>query len=247
MPQPVTPVFISPYGLPPLLPVPPLLSGRLPLQGLTLLAVEDSRFCCEALRQLCLRSGARLRRAESLTAALAHLRLYRPDLLIIDLGLPDGRGEDLIRALCGEERPHGPVVLGCSAAGDGRQRAQAAGAIGFLDKPLPGLTDFQAVILAALKGRELPAPLAVADTSDPLALRDDLVRAQKALRRQQDKGGQDWLSGFLTGLARQSGDQALAELAGALREGPSARSALEILLADRISPSGGVVMAHSRR
>ena len=51
----------------------PCAEADLPLQGITVLAVEDSRFACDALRLLCQRSGARLRRAETLEAARAHL------------------------------------------------------------------------------------------------------------------------------------------------------------------------------
>eukprot|EP01031_Cornospumella_fuschlensis_P014764 gene14764-18040_t len=69
---------------------------ELPLQGVTILAVEDSRFACEALRLIARRAGARLRRAETMAAARDHLRVYRPDVVLIDLGLPDGRGDALI-------------------------------------------------------------------------------------------------------------------------------------------------------
>ena len=81
-----------------LLPARPPSQDR-PLAGLTLLLVEDSRLACEAMRLICRRSGARLRRADTLEAAERHLRSYRPGAVVVDLHLPDGSGLDLLAAL----------------------------------------------------------------------------------------------------------------------------------------------------
>ncbi|NUB44333.1 response regulator [Fertoebacter nigrum] len=162
---------------------PPDLAAQplLPLAGLTVLAVEDSRFASDALRLLCQRSGARLRRAANLHAARAHLSVYRPDAVIVDLGLPDGRGEGLIRDLV-LHGPSRPRILGCSGDPDGRGMALAAGADGFLDKPLPGLAAFQCAVLGL---PPLPQGLVQADVlppPDPLALQDDLAEARRLTR-----------------------------------------------------------------
>ena len=89
-----------------------------PLLGLTVLVVEDSRFSCDAMRLLCLRSGARIRRADCLRSARRHLQVYRPTVVIIDLGLPDGNGVDLIQELSRAE-PRVAVVLGTSGDAGG--------------------------------------------------------------------------------------------------------------------------------
>ena len=84
-----------------------------PLIGKTVLIVEDSRFICEAARLMCLHSGARLRGADSLAAARRHLNVYFPTIVIIDVGLPDGSGLQLISELAGAS-PRIGVILGTS-------------------------------------------------------------------------------------------------------------------------------------
>jgi CheY-like chemotaxis protein len=109
-----------------------------PLLGNTVLIVEDSRFASEALRLMSVRSGARIRRADSLASARRHLRVYRPTAVIIDLGLPDGSGLDLIADLAAQ-LPRIDVILATSGDEALAEAAHAAGADGFLAKPLTRL------------------------------------------------------------------------------------------------------------
>ena len=216
---------------------PPLPQGsaRLPMQGVTILAVEDSRFACDALRMLSQRSGARLRRAETLDMARAHLRTYRPDVVLVDLGLPDGRGEDLIREL--NPRRDQMAVLGMSGDPDGRGVALAAGAAAFIDKPLPGLAAFQRAIMVVLTGQEiqplnrLPEDLLAADMA---ALHDDLAHAAQVVGAGPGRDQRRYLAGFLAGVARQNRDSALSEASAALRDPGAALQGLARLLEDRL-------------
>ncbi len=188
--------------------------STLPFRGITVLAVEDSRFASEALRLMCQRLGARLRRAETIQAARSHLRLYRPNLVIVDLGLPDGRGEALIREIVMGAHP--PVVLGTSGDSEGRALALAAGAAGFLDKPMVSLADFQTALIHYLP--EAVAGLPEPDEAvqpDKLALRDDLVHAATMIDAGVTSEIRAYLTGFLTGVARHADD---TDLVQAVRE-----------------------------
>jgi CheY-like chemotaxis protein len=198
----------------------------LPLQGLTVLLVEDSRFAADALRLMCQRLGARLRRAETLRNALAHLALIRPDVVIVDLGLPDGRGEDLIADLAARD-PRPRVLLGTSGADDARGAAMAAGADGFLEKPIPSLQRFQEAILCHLPDRQAALDMPVPGAPDIAALRDDLAHAARLLR----DGSADpvYVAGFLSGIARVAGD---ADLLAAVGGDPGGLAAL---IADRLA------------
>lgn len=193
------------------------LPGR-PLSGLTVLVVEDSRFASEAIRLLCLRSGARIRRADCLSAAMRHLQTYRPNIVLVDMGLPDGSGADLIRQIASREPT--PVVFGISGDPDLHGTALAAGAIGFFAKPINSLAAFQQTILSALPAeniqrgpRLLPNEIV---TPDITALRDDLAHVAEVLSGAADDAAIDYIARFLTGVARSAQDAPLAEAAAAL-------------------------------
>ncbi len=204
------------------------------LQGLTILAVEDSRFASDALRLMCQRSGARLRRAEGVEAAREHLAVYRPDVVLVDLGLPDGRGEDLIQSLV---IIPGPPVIGMSGDPEGRPKAMAAGAAGFIEKPIPSLIFFQQALIAQLpecKGRAMAAT-ETAVRPDRLALWDDLASAAYLLRGDPGPEDRAYLSGFLTGIARQMQDPRLSAATAALSDPDAPLEPLTLLLQKRLA------------
>ena len=209
---------------------------ELPLQGVTILAVEDSRFACEALRLIARRAGARLRRAETMAAARDHLRVYRPDVVLIDLGLPDGRGDALIHDLVqGPRRPS--VVMGTSGSAEGRALALAAGADGFLDKPLENMAQLCRVLRPLLPELDIhPPPIAPGEpvAPDPLALRDDLAFAQRALQGHPDADRRRYVSAFVAGIARHSQDAALAAAASLYATEEAGLSALRAAIDARL-------------
>ena len=208
---------------------------ELPLQGVTLLAVEDSRFACEALRLMARRAGARLRRAETIAAARGHLRVYRPDVVLVDLGLPDGKGEGLIRELVTSARRPG-VVMGISGLSDGRTLALAAGADGFIEKPLENLAQLCRVLRPLLPELDIhPPPIGAAPTlPDPLALQDVLAFAVAALHGDPGPEQQRYVRAFVQGLARHARDEALAA-AAQTATGTEGVARLRALIAARLS------------
>ncbi|MDA9208420.1 response regulator [Octadecabacter sp.] len=190
-----------------------------PLLGLTVLVVEDSRFASEAMRLLCLRSGARIRRADTLLNAQRHLAVYRPSAVIIDIGLPDGSGVDLIRDLT-RNSPRVDVVLGTSGDPDGEGLAMKAGADGFIGKPISNITFFQSKILEHLPQDRQPKGLRIMTDDvvvpDEVALRDDLAAAAVALEDATSPRSIRYVTQFLGGLARSVDDANLEQEAKTL-------------------------------
>ena len=191
-----------------------------PLLGLTVLMVEDSRYASEAMRLLCLRSGARIRRADNLASAHRHLAVYRPSVVIVDLGLPDGSGEDLIGELT-RGHPRVGVILGTSGSEDGAARAATAGADGFIAKPIENLSVFQELILRHLPAEAHPKGLRRASNEtiapDQLALHDDLAQIAEMLRATaDDQASVDYLAQFLSGVAQIAHDTGMETAAADL-------------------------------
>lgn len=185
-----------------------------PLLGLTVLMVEDSLFACEAVRLLCLKSGARIRRADCLASARRHLRVYRPSVVIVDLGLPDGSGAELIAELA-NSAPRVPVLFGISGDPGRATEAMEAGADGFLEKPLLNLGSFQSLILGFLPESQRPRGMRlVSDETvepDKVAYRDDMAHVANLLADKSDDETLDYATQFLSGVARSAEDTPLQE------------------------------------
>ena len=215
----------------------PAPTAQRPLLGTTVLIVEDSRFASEAVRLLCLRSGARIRRADCLASAERHLGTYRPEVAIVDLGLPDGSGLALIGTLAqAAARPD--VILATSGLdrSEAEAASQAAGADGFLAKPIEGLAAFQEAILAHLPPDRRPRGLRElsGDTVHPdrLALDEDLAQAERMLL--EDGVPPVFVARFLQGLARTGHDVDLLAQARSLVPGqPDIRDRLMAMIAAR--------------
>ncbi|MFY0660536.1 MAG: response regulator transcription factor [Shimia sp.] len=205
-------------------------SAARPLLGMTVLVVEDSRFSSDALRLMCVRSGARIRRADCLTSARRHLQVYMPTVAIVDMGLPDGSGAELIEEL-NKATPRIELILGTSGDDFAQEAALAAGADGFIPKPYGTLTDFQQAILRRLPDAYRPTVARVADNEaikpDPVAFRDDLLHAADTLK-EGDEELIDYVAQFLGGLARSAGDKGLLNAAKAVesarKEGTGVRA-----------------------
>lgn len=221
-----------------------------PLLGLTVLVVEDSRFASEAMRLLCLCSGARIRRADSLFHAQRHLAVYRPSVVIVDIGLPDGSGIDLIRDLA-NATPRVDVLLAASGDPDAEHQAIKAGADGFLAKPLSSIGYFQSKVLEHLPADRQPKGLRVmtdeAVAPDEVALRDDYAAAAVALEDPSDQRTLRYLTQFLGGLARSVDDKrleaetkALAELQSKGKSVQSQVARIATMVQDRIARTAAI-------
>ncbi|MBV2359664.1 response regulator [Thalassococcus sp. CAU 1522] len=187
-----------------------------PLLGMTVLVVEDSRYACDAMRLLCLRSGARIRRADCLRSARRHLQVYRPTAVVVDMGLPDGSGADLISELAGTT-PRVPAIVGTSGDSFAEDVALAAGADVFLAKPITSVSVFQEAIIAALPADRQPSGVRLVSDDpirpDPLAYRDDMAHAADVLGDYADDRIVRYVTQFISGVARSAGDVPLHEAA----------------------------------
>ncbi|WP_170357162.1 response regulator [Ruegeria arenilitoris] len=191
-------------------------SATRPLLGQTILVVEDSRYACDAMRLMCLHSGARIRRADCLRSARRHLQIYRPSVIVVDMGLPDGSGADLIAEL-NAVSPRISVILGMSGDDCAETLALQAGADGFLAKPLNSLISFQRAILENLPEDRRPGSLqSVKDEQicpDPLAYQDDMAHIADVLTGPADSRTLDYAAQFLRGVARDAEDTVLEQAA----------------------------------
>jgi DNA-binding NarL/FixJ family response regulator len=98
-----------------------------------------------------------LAKVETASAAIEACRSRRPELLVLDLELPDADGFRVLSDLDDVDRPEAVLVLSDHAEGDLVLRALRLGARGYVTKA-EGLKDLSSTITRVLAGERVIAP-----------------------------------------------------------------------------------------
>ncbi len=104
----------------------------------TILVVEDSQNIRRFIRTTLDLEGYRVLEAATVQNGLDVARRELPDLVLLDLALPDGTGWDFLESLQAQPAAHGlrVAILTASADRGMADRGLAAGAIAFITKPI---------------------------------------------------------------------------------------------------------------
>ena len=123
--------------------------------GATVLVIEDDPATREVLSRELQNAGYRVVDAEDARTGLERFAARRPDLVLLDLGLPDRDGTEVIRAIRREATT--PIVI-LSGRFDEREKVEAleGGADDYVTKPF-GVGELRARIKVALRHASGPA------------------------------------------------------------------------------------------
>jgi two-component system KDP operon response regulator KdpE len=118
---------------------------------ITVLIVDDEPPIRRLLRTSLTAQGYRIAEADNAAAALVEIRNHEPDVVILDLGLPDADGLTVIETV---RRSSALPIIVLSSRGDERGKVEALdlGADDYLTKPF-GMAELVARIRAALRHR----------------------------------------------------------------------------------------------
>jgi two-component system, OmpR family, KDP operon response regulator KdpE len=157
------------------------MSGAGAAEGARILVVDDEPAILRVVRANLARQGYRVETAATGQAALEAHASHHPDLILLDLGLPDVDGLEIVRQI--RDRAATPIVV-LSARGAERDKVQALdlGADDYLTKPF-GVEELLARVRVALRHAARSArPGALFRTGD---LEVDLERRRVAVSGQE--------------------------------------------------------------
>lgn len=105
-----------------------------------ILVVDDDRSTARAIQGILQRAGFQTAAAADVAGAIAGMREHRPDLALLDVGLPDGSGFDVCRMLQSDASGLQTPVLFISADEETATKVQGfeAGGVDYITKPVAG-------------------------------------------------------------------------------------------------------------
>jgi DNA-binding NtrC family response regulator len=145
------------------------------LEGRTIAIVEDDPIMGESLMDRLALEGAKVHWWQTRGAAVTGLETLLPDLVVCDIRLPDGNGEDVFRTA--SEIPDAPPFLFLTGFGDIDQavRLMRCGAGDYLTKPFDPAT-FLTRLTQLIRSRPLPG-------KTELGVSPEMKAVERMLRR----------------------------------------------------------------
>jgi CheY-like chemotaxis protein len=110
--------------------------GERLLAGIRVLIVDDDDGLRDATRELLEKQGAEVTAVGSAAAALAALERSKPHVLLSELAIPGGSGDELVRKAMAHDASLPALALTTLPTEEDRRRALAAGVRIHLAKPL---------------------------------------------------------------------------------------------------------------
>lgn len=130
----------------------------------TILTVEDDAVIRETIAAWLEDSGLTILQAEDGKKGLEIFRENKPDLVLLDLGIPGVRGESLLQIMV-QEQPDTPVIIVSGRAEiDAAINAFKNGAWDFITKPIPNMELLEKTVINCLERKSLRERVDAAET-----------------------------------------------------------------------------------
>ena len=126
----------SRVSIAPLAAAEPTSEARPALAGIYALLVEDDPDGCDLMQMMLRRFGAEVTAVSTAAAALESVRTRRPDVLVSDIGLPDGDGFALLKRVRESNKDLPAVAVTAYASRQDIAKALAAGFQAHVAKPV---------------------------------------------------------------------------------------------------------------
>jgi DNA-binding NtrC family response regulator len=123
----------------------------------TVLIIDDDRLTRWSVSKILERTGYRVREAKSFAEGTAAVEAHRPDLVLLDVKLPDGDGFALLKSVRASSPELPVIIMTAHASPETAEEAERLGARGHLAKPCDAAT-LQSLVADALSTRMTPKP-----------------------------------------------------------------------------------------
>lgn len=162
----------------------------------TALIVEDDEALAASYAAILQRAGIGADIASTITTAERQMQARLPDVIVMDLGLPDGDGMDFIRAL--QTANKSPQIIVVSGDGSITRAVEATrlGAYDFLTKPI-NASKFTQIICEAIRASQ-HTHFKATEPTDNLGLigsSDIMIKLRQRLRRVAKSGAAAFITG----------------------------------------------------